>query len=540
MKYVLERPPPRPSAAPLEQELNDEQRAVVAHPGGPMLVIAGAGTGKTRTLTTRVARLLRDGVPPERVLVCTFTNRAAREMLRRVETLLGADVRRLWGGTFHHIANLALRRHAAAVGLPENYGILDREDAKDLLAACLADEGKALSERRYPRPAVLLGIFSLEVNCNLGLEEAVRRRAPRFLARLDDLERVRRRFAERKASSGVVDFDDLLLLLRHFLADHPDAGALRERFEHVLVDEYQDTNHLQAEIVDLVARGHGNVMVVGDDAQSIYSFRGADVGNILGFPQRWPGTSLFHLTRNYRSTPEILALANRALERNVRQFEKHLRATRPSGPRPVRAEVGDVLAQAAFVAQRVLELSQEEGVPLGAIAVLYRAHAHSLELQVELVRRQIPYVVRSGVRFFEQAHLKDVLAYLRVLHNARDELAWTRLLRLWQGFGARSAGRVREAAAAAPAGVRAPDVLAGAAGGAGLPGSARASADRLSGLLDRWASLARPDEVVRAIVGDHYGEAAEAIFENAQVRLEDLRQLAEFAARFESVEAFLG
>ncbi|MBI5480813.1 MAG: ATP-dependent helicase, partial [Deltaproteobacteria bacterium] len=395
MKYTLQtrRSPGRP--LDLDKELNPEQRAVVLAGGGPMLVIAGAGSGKTRALTYRVARLLADGVPADRLLLCTFTNRAAREMLRRVEELCGVDTRALFSGTFHHVANLLLRRYHDRLGLPEGFGILDREDARDLLGACLEAEGSPLlSQKRLPQPRVLASLLSRAVNSDVGVADAVNRHAPRFADVADVIARIVDRFAARKAAMGMVDFDDLLLLWKTLLVEHADvATELRDRFQHVLCDEYQDTSRLQGELCDLCAAGHCNLMVVGDDAQSIYSFRGADFRNILEFPARYPDAAVHKLETNYRSSPEVLELANRSITHNRAQHPKVLKAVRPPAERPALVPLADVYQQAEFVAQRLLELHQAEGVPLREIAVLYRNHAHALELQVELTRRKIPYVV---------------------------------------------------------------------------------------------------------------------------------------------------
>ena len=540
-RYVLRSQRRGPSRLNLEADLNEQQRAVVLAPSGPILVIAGAGTGKTRTLTYRAAHLLGQGLPPDRALLCTFTNRAAREMIRRVEQLLGQELRPMWAGTFHHVANLALRRHAERVGLPQNYAILDREDARDLMAVCLAEEGRQLRQRSFPKAPLLVHLLSRSVDRQVGLEQAVAVHAPRFLNMLDDIARVIRRFTTRKLRLGLVDYDDLLLFFKVLLVEHPGPSAeLTERFEQVLVDEYQDTSLLQGEIVDLCASRHGNLTVVGDDAQSIYSFRGADFRNILEFPRRYPTAQVHKLEVNYRSTPQILQLANASIARNRHQHPKQLRAVRPPGPTPALIPLRDVYQQAEFVAQRVLELSQEEGVPLGRIGVLYRAHAHSLELQVELTRRDIPFVVRSGLRFFEQAHVKDVTAYLRLTHNAGDQLAWHRVLRLWPGVGTRSAARVVEAVQEQGAGLPAHGLLAAPALRERLPASARPAVQRLARLLEQLASpSADVQRMIGAVLDGHYADYARTAFANPEIRVEDLRQFAEFASRFDSLEEFL-
>ncbi len=422
-------------------QLNEEQLAVVEAGEGPLLVIAGAGSGKTRTLTWRVARLLHDGLDPEGLLLLTFTNKAAQEMLRRVEEVARVDTRRIWGGTFHHVAHRVLREHAGLLGYERGYSILDREDARDVMSASIADCGLAVGARRFPKADVLLDLVSMAINTQTPLAEVVIDRRAQFAPLTEDILRVARRYAERKQSMNAMDFDDLLLNWKVLLVEsEPVRRSLAERFRHVLVDEYQDTNRLQGDVVDLLAAGHRNLCVVGDDAQSIYSFRGAHFANILDFEKRYPDAQRFHLTVNYRSTPEILQMANASIGNNLRQFPKELRSVRPAGALPGLVPCRNVEQQAAFVAQRVLEL-RDEGFPLSEVAVLYRAHHHSMEVQFELARRGIPFVVRSGVRFFEAAHIKDVLAHLRFAHNPGDELALKRLLKLAPGIGSMTAGR---------------------------------------------------------------------------------------------------
>jgi DNA helicase II / ATP-dependent DNA helicase PcrA len=539
-RYVLRTQHPVRSSLDLEHDLNEQQRAAVLAPTGQVLIIAGAGTGKTRTLTYRAAHLLSRGLAPDRMLLCTFTNRAAREMVRRVEGLLGVDLRAVWAGTFHHVANLALRRYGERVGLRANYSILDREDARDLLGSCISEEGKALAARRFPKPAVLQQLLSLSVDSQLSLYDALRTTAPRFLELEPSLARVAARYAARKLALGLVDYDDLLLFFKVLLTEHPEPAAeLSDRFLHVLVDEYQDTSLIQGQIIDLCAARHGSLTVVGDDAQSIYSFRGADFRNIIDFPKRYPAAQIFKLEVNYRSTPEILTLANHSIEQNVRQFPKVLRAMRPVGMQPALLPLRDVYQQADFVAQRVLELSQEEAIPLDQIAVLYRAHSHSLELQVELSRRGVPYTVRSGLRFFEQAHIKDVTAYLRVAHNSLDPLAWQRILRLWPGVGARSTEQILVEVQSRGPDALASSVLTSPTLRERLPRPARPSVERLSQLLDALAGSHDVDEMIERVVRGHYQEYAQSAFANSETRLDDLRQLADYAARFESLEHFL-
>jgi DNA helicase II / ATP-dependent DNA helicase PcrA len=531
--------------------LNDQQIAVVEAGEGPILVIAGAGSGKTRTLTWRVARLLADGVEPESILLLTFTNKAAREMLRRVEEVCRIETRRLSGGTFHHVAHELLREHGAALGYARGYSILDREDSRDVMAAAIAECGLAVGARRFPKADVLIDLVSMAVNTQTPLADVLAERRPQFAPMTDDVLRVARRYAERKHGMNAMDFDDLLLNWKVLLAEHePVRRVVAGRFRHVLVDEYQDTNRLQGDVVDLIAGEHRNLCVVGDDAQSIYSFRGAHFANILEFEKRYPDARRFDLTVNYRSTPQILSLANASIAANVRQFEKELSSVRGDGTLPAVVPCRHVEQQAAFVAQRVLEL-RDEGIPLPEIAVLYRAHHHSMEIQFELARRGIPFVVRSGVRFFEAAHVKDVLAHLRFARNPGDELALKRCLRLapgvgtataegvWSAFDARRChGALRQGQGERTLvdALLAPDVASH------VPPKGRAGYRRLVDLL---RALARPPtselpgEAIEKVLEGGYEDFLKAEFLNADSRIEDVRQLAEYARGYEDTETFL-
>src|ERR1041385_2440733 len=410
-EYVLQ-----PFQAPVRSqidyaaELNEQQHAAVTAPPGPALVIAGAGSGKTRTLTYRVAWLLEQGIPAERILLLTFTNKAAREMMRRVADLLGQELASLWGGTFHSIGNRILRRHADLAGYQRDFSILDREDARHLITTCVAESEIDTKAARFPKAEVLGEIFSLAVNTQKPLPRILEEQYDYFSHLAEAIENIRERYAARKRATNAMDFDDLLALWLQLLRQDEDVRALyQRRFQFILVDEYQDTNQLQSDLIDLLAARHHNVMVVGDDAQSIYAWRGANFQNILKFPERYPGAKIYKIETNYRSTPEILTVANAAIAANVHQFAKQLTPARKSGAKPVQVACEDAMQQAAFVAQRVLEL-RDEGASLNKMAVLYRSHFHALELQLELTRRNIPFTITSGIRFFEQAHIKDIAA----------------------------------------------------------------------------------------------------------------------------------
>ncbi|PYL39224.1 MAG: DNA helicase UvrD [Verrucomicrobia bacterium] len=542
-------------------ELNEQQLAAVTASPGPLLVIAGAGSGKTRTLTYRVAYLLENGIDPRNILLLTFTNKAAREMLGRVANVLPIDASGLWGGTFHSVGNRILRRHGTALGYSSGFTIMDREDQKDLIDAVVTSAGIDPKEIRFPKGDVLAEIFSFVVNTEKPMEELLAERFPYFLPLLDKIQNVRERYEQKKKATNSMDFDDLLQKSLSMFQQHERIAEIyRRQFQFILVDEYQDTNKIQADLVDLLARDHHNVMVVGDDAQSIYSWRGANFQNILEFPKRYPDAQVFKIEMNYRSVPEILEVANAAIAANVRQFRKHLSATRESKAlKPALVALNDSAEQAQFVAQRILEL-RDENVDLSDIAVLYRAHYHAIELQLELSRRGIPYQITSGVRFFEQAHIKDVTAFVRVVVNPRDEVAFKRMVKLLPGIGNRTAENLWRSwensltavaarddrgaeATSAPTGVSDPGYSFGERLGAlTVPAKARKSWEQLVHTLDEIAPAGQPNmpsEMITSVVEAIYDDYAKANFTNYELRREDLNQLAIFARQFKDVHEFL-
>jgi len=544
-----------------QQELNAEQFRVVTAKPQATLVVAGAGTGKTRTITYRVAYLIEQGVSPQRILLATFTNRAAREMLRRVETLTGSqNVHRVWGGTFHRIANLILRRHAVSIGYDSNYSILDAEDAKDFVNVCIDEAGIDTKSKRFPKPEVVQNIISYANNTDQPIKEVIVKRYPYFEMLTEQIKRVDYIFQDRKLARNVMDYDDLLLNWKKLLVSKPEIADLyAEQFQHILVDEYQDTNKLQAEIIDLLAVKHRNVMVVGDDAQSIFAWRGAEFTNIYEFPERYPEAVTYKLETNYRSTPEILGLANVSIANNRKQFPKMLQAVKkPKDFKPALVPCSNTEQQSAFIASRILEL-RDEGVSLEEIAVLYRSHYHSLELQLELTRRNIPYRIQSGVRFFEQAHIKDVISYLRIIVNPRDELAWKRILKMIPSVGNATANRIYESLAYAEnpfALVKAtrttenesgnPHVSKGAKTLESLPvspnirnKSAWQNFVELLELLTSDENREHPAKQIEIILSSGYEQYLQETYENAEARTEDLKQLALYAAKYDSTESFL-
>jgi len=665
-RYQLERTKQQQrieSSIDWEHELNDQQLAAVRAGGGPVLVLAGAGSGKTRVITYRVAWLLSEQrLRPQNILLLTFTNKAARSMLRRVEQVIGPQARDVTGGTFHHFANLQLRRYAKLLGYDSNFTILDETDCVQVMKLCRSERGLDKAERAFPSARLLSRMHSTMVNTALDLESLLASRFPHLMEQHADIERVFIDYMERKRQSNQMDFDDLLINLHKLLVEHPAArDKMASRFAHVLVDEYQDVNHLQADIVrrlflgatgppaapeplpsigeqlsrqsqtspspdqptpppgttdpnleegleiiypdetqshsqwdeedqkhgdegSEVERGqvagtqaggvtaggseqpaagedmpagsgedaelppeygmHRGLFVVGDDAQSIYAFRGADFENIRHFHNQFPGTRIFKLEINYRSVPQILTLANGVMDEADPQFRKELSAVKPAGDeRPLLLATQDVSDQADFVAEQILALREQQGLEFRDIAVLYRAHNNRMEVELELTQRGIPFVVRGGLRFFEQAHIKDLLCYVQVVANSRDELAWQRMMQMCPRVGPVTIGKVLGALRSAR------DEDGGMLGGFINNGAAKLASGQgkkhlaqlkefLAGLSAEAPKLGVADLITR-VIEERYRAYLEVTYENYHQRLEDLEQLAVFGSRFDTLEAFL-
>ncbi len=414
--------------------LNPDQARAVTHGDGPLLVIAGAGSGKTRTLASRVAWLIEQGTPADRILLLTFTRRAAAEMVRRAGALIAdRSTGRVWGGTFHSIANRLLRRHAPAVGLEASYTVLDQADTESLFGVLRTESGLAEAKTRFPRKETIAAIHSRTVNEQARLDDILRERFPWCQDHGDALRAIFKAYRTRKREHSVLDYDDLLLYWRA-LVESPAAEAVKAMFDHVLVDEFQDTNRIQGDILGKLCGPGGNLTVVGDDAQAIYAFRAASIENIRRFPDEYADTTIVALEENYRSTPQILAAANAVIAQSKELYPKRLRSDRPDGPVPDLVTCFDEAAQADFVCDQVLA-HREAGIPLRDQAVLFRTGHHSDGLELELARRNIPFVKYGGLKFLEAAHVKDLMALLRILDNPRDELAWHRALQAIPGIG---------------------------------------------------------------------------------------------------------
>ena len=549
MKYTLRPLRQNRSKADWKKELNPQQLAVVEAPAKELLVLAGAGTGKTRTLIYRIAHLIDQGCPPEQIMLVTFTNRAAREMTSRIESLLGIEMRRCHAGTFHHVANRILRRYQDSIALGHNFTLLDSEDARSMVEASMTDVGiSKLTSRRFPTAKLLASIISLANGSCSGIQEVIHLRFQRFNDVVPMIEEAAQRYAKKKLDQNVCDFDDLLQMWLRLLIEpqYTNIGEhLRGSFAHILVDEFQDVNSVQGRIIDEMAIQHRSLTCVGDDAQSIYSFRGADFRQINHFVDRHPEASVLPLTINYRSSPEILSLSNRSIAFNSNQYPKELQTLRKSRGLPVVIPLRDVFQQAEFIAQRILELHHDQNIALQDIAVLYRNHAHGLEIQIELTRRKIPFSVRSGLRFFEQAHIKDVLAFLRAHHNPQDMLAWHRLLRQWPGVGSQTSeqitGFLQQHLTEQSSDTRTKTSELLRSQEPRVNTAARTALQRMAKLWDKLekASDSNPGESIKLVLDHHYRDYSERNFPNANTRNEDISQLSTYAQGFTSTAEFL-
>ncbi len=522
--------PPQATLDAYRRQLNDAQWEAVIHDGGPLLVIAGAGTGKTRTLTYRVARLVLEGVEPRAILLLTFTRKASREMLRRASALLDERCAAVSGGTFHAFAHSMLRRYGGRMGFDRPFTIIDRADAESLVGQIRKETNAPV--RAFPSKRTLADIFSQAVNKGLTIEDIVTDAYGHLAPFLDAIADIARRYRERKKLHRFLDYDDLLLELRNLLQDDPDlCRRIAESYRHVMVDEYQDTNRIQAEILYLLAHRHRNLMVVGDDSQSIYSFRGANFRNIMSFPEVFAGTRVIRLEENYRSVQPVLSLTNALIAQAREKYPKHLFTRRPDGVRPRLVRTASENAQSRWIIDEIRSLLRQ-GVELEEIAVLFRAGYHAFDLEIELAREGIDFVKVGGFKFMESAHIKDLLAHLRVLANPDDRLCWHRILQLLDKVGPKTAQSICDAII---------DTRAGAAGLLDAPFSPRVTAvlEPLRTLFRRLTTdglgVAQMGEAVLA----YYLPLLKNLHEDHPRRARDLEQLLEIMARYERLEIFL-
>jgi DNA helicase-2/ATP-dependent DNA helicase PcrA len=507
-----------------QKELNPAQLEAVRSTDGPHLVIAGAGSGKTRVLVYRVAYLVEKGARPDQVLLLTFTRKAAEEMLRRAAGLLDERCKRVSGGTFHSFAHLALRRYAPLLGIANNFTILDEEDACDAINLIRAQLGLHKTDKRFPRKKALLEVISKSVNKSEDIEAVLYEEYPQFIEWVEQVKKVRAAYAKYKREKSLLDYDDLLVFLKDLLVNHEQVRLrLSRAYQYIMVDEYQDTNKLQAYIACLLAAEHKNIMVVGDDCQSIYSFRGADVNNIMDFPKLFPGAKVITLEENYRSTQPILDLTNAVIRQARGQFEKNLFTRKQAKELPVFVEAADENVQSKYIAEKILQL-REEGRGLGEIAVLFRSGWHSNDLEVELASRGIPFAKYGGLKFSEAAHIKDVLAYLRIVLNSSDEVSWYRCLLLIPGIGPKSAEKI---IAAKLQGGKMP-----------LAGARLDEVNKLFALFKEAPSAAAPEELAAAFI-KYYQPLLREKYDDFHKRLNDLDSLLRIAGRYDALESFL-
>lgn len=529
----LKRTPPKVMTHILGQ-LDEEQKEAVVNASGRCLIIAGPGSGKTRTITHKLAYLVENGVPPSKILLVTFTRRAAADMLARAQAATKISLAGMLAGTFHHVCNVILRRYGDAIRLSSSFTILDDEDARTLIKI-----SRRAQLSRYPRgkepklplPSVLQDIFSLSANTLTPLEEVVKKKHPAFINILEDILSIFNEYRERKKTQGVLDYDDLLSECHTLLKSYEGVRQrLAARFQWVLVDEFQDTSLVQAEIAEFLSSVHGNLVVVGDDAQSIYSFRGARYENIIDLSKS-SRCEVFKLQTNYRSTPEIVNLINACIPNNV--FEKKLKTLKPNGPLPVVVTTKNRQDEAVFVAEKLVEYLNA-GVPPNEIGVLYRAHAHSIELQLELTRREIFFDIYSGVRFTEAAHVKDMLSFLRIVQNPADELGWNRALGLFEGIGRITAEQIFDQVQK--------EISSGRDPFEWLESKkiqrARGFAE-FKKLLLPLRSIRLPSEILDSVYNGFYRQYLELKYPNFKERRMDIERLIEISGRYESVERFL-
>jgi DNA helicase II / ATP-dependent DNA helicase PcrA len=533
MSYTVKPIPPEAPAPRIdyEKELNPAQYEAVTTLEGPMLVIAGAGSGKTRTLVYRLAYLVEHGVDPSAILLLTFTRKASREMLSRAVHLLNQGLGQVVGGTFHGVCYLWLRQYGERLGYPKGFTVMDRADQGDLLKMLKERLGFKQTSGPFPRKETVAEIFGAVVNKNLSLDSLLTRDYPQFLDQRDRLAKMAAAYQDEKRRHGLLDYDDLLLEGRRLLTEHEDLRQhLGRRFQYLMVDEYQDTNRLQAELVRLLAASHQNVMAVGDDSQSIYSFRGANFRNIMDFPEIFPGTRIIKLEENYRSTQPILDLANSIIAGAQDRYTKCLFTRRADGVRPRLFRTASENEQSRLIVAQVQAL-QDAGTPLSQIAVLIRAGYHSFDLEIELVRADIPFMKFGGFKFMESAHIKDLLAHLRVVANPRDTMSWNRVLLLVPGVGRQTCNKFN---AQVETGFELAD-------GIKWLKNQRRPKD-LKPLADLMVGLASPNQTLMTRMNQvlaYYEPLAKARYDDYPKRIKDLEHLLTITARYRELQTFL-
>ena len=515
-----------------KKHLNEAQFEAVNFDQGPLLVIAGAGSGKTRTLTYRVARLVESGIPPHAILLLTFTRKASQEMLQRASRLLDDRCENVSGGTFHSFANAMLRRYATHLGYDRSFTIIDRVDMENLIVMLKKEMGLGVKDRSFPKKGTMASLFSRSVNKVMPLEDVIYDDFPHFSAHMEALSQLYAAYTQHKNTHNLMDYDDLLIIFHRLLKEFPDIRQhISSAFEYIMVDEYQDTNQIQADIIYLLAGDRNNVMVVGDDSQSIYAFRGAEIKNILSFPDHFPGTTVIRLEENYRSVQPILHLTNQIIDQAAYKYTKTLFSRKEGGSCPRLVRTPDENSQSRFIIDQIRDLSLE-GVRLNRIAVLFRAGFHSFDLEIELGREGIPFVKVGGFKFMDSAHIKDVLAHLKVIHNPDDSVSWNRILLLLEKVGPKGAARLFSDLRDTRAGHRGLEHLK-------LKPTITKSVEKLTSL---FAAL-DPENMTIAGLGEHIVQYYQPIlrhrFDDYPKRERDLEQLLTIMERYSDLETFL-
>lgn len=516
-----------------EQELNSEQLAVVQNGDGPCLVLAGAGSGKTRTITYRVAYLLEKGINPENILLVTFTNKAAREMTDRVQKLTTSTLPLPWSGTFHHIANKILRKYAQHLGYKNNFTVLDADDAQALLKMVVKE---FKTGEKFPSAKIIGNIISFARNADTTVADVIDKKYPSYWPLSDTFTEIASRYGLKKKESNSMDFDDMLVNLLALLNLPAIAHYFATQFQYILVDEYQDTNKLQANIIDKLAKIHKNILVVGDDAQSIYSFRAADIHNILNFEEKYPDTKIFRLETNYRSSEEILDLANNIISNNSKQYAKKLRALKNGLPKPGLHPQIDQESEANFIVKKIIE-ALDMGISPEQNAILFRATHHSQALEIALAKAGLAYDYRGGLRFFERAHVKDVLSYLRILNNLADTAAWLRVLQHEEGVGPAAAQKIISQVQ------RLENIEQLKSIGDTVGGKAHTGWNNFfkifETLLNKFSQTQNTGELIQSLIESPYVDYLETEFIDSDDRKKDLQQLAELSKKQENLSDFL-
>lgn len=532
-KYILKKisTPPKSYKIDYENELNQAQLEAVLHKDGPLLIIAGAGSGKTRTLTYKVARLIEDGVSPENILLLTFTRRAAREMISRAENILGAGLGKITGGTFHSFANMILRRYARFADLKNNFTVIDRSDAEDVVNHI---RGKIIDkkEKRFPKKSTILDIYSKTINKDIPLDVIVKKEYKQFEHCTEKLIEIANAYNNYKKERSMLDYDDLLLYLKALLMSNEEVRKqISLKYKYVLIDEYQDTNSIQAQIVRLIASEHNNVTAVGDDSQSIYSFRGANFKNILEFPNLYEGCKIVTLEQNYRSSQNILDFANKILEQAKEKYSKELFSTIQSSEKPAIICCENTHAEGEFVVQRILEFCNEDGLSLDDIAVLSRSASLMFDVETQLVKQKIPYRKIGGLKFTETAHVKDITAYLRIILNPYDEISLNRILLLQKGIGVSTINKLLPVLTIQGSKATA-DMLP-------VKPSQRADLGNLLTLLSEARNQIADPKVVTEKVLAYYEPILMEHYDDASKRLKDFDHILYLSSKYLNLEDFL-